>query len=117
MDEAGDCVFCRIVRGEFGTPFVAQTEAAVAFADVQPQAPVHLLVVPRRHVPALRELGPGDAALGGELLALAAEAARSAGLHAGGYRVVINDGPDAGQTVFHLHAHVLGGKKLNEPLG
>jgi len=117
VTDASGCIFCRIVRGEFGTEFVAETEAAVAFRDIQPQAPTHLLVVPRRHVTALRELGPDQTALAGELLGLAAKAAREAGLHDGGYRVVINDGPDAGQTVFHLHLHVLGGKKLNEPLG
>ena len=117
MADANACIFCRIIRGEFGTDFVAETETAVAFQDIQPQAPTHLLVVPRRHVSALRELGPTGAPLGGELLGLAADVARQAGLHDGGYRVVVNDGPDAGQTVFHLHLHVLGGKKLSEPLG
>jgi histidine triad (HIT) family protein len=117
VTDASGCIFCRIVRGEFGTEFVAETEHAVAFRDVQPQAPTHLLVVPRRHLAALREVGPEEAPLAGELLALAAAVAREAGLHDGGYRVVINDGPDAGQTVFHLHLHVLGGKKLHEPLG
>ncbi|MBA3415168.1 MAG: histidine triad nucleotide-binding protein [Chloroflexia bacterium] len=117
MSDGGDCIFCRIIRGDFGTEFVGESARAVAFQDVQPQAPVHLLVAPRRHVPALRDLGPDREAVAGELLALAADVAERAGLHDGGYRVVINDGPDAGQTVFHLHVHVLGGKRLSEPMG
>ena len=111
-----DCVFCNIVRGDFGTEFVAETPTAVAFRDLHPQAPTHLLVVPREHLAGLRSLGAARVALGGELLRLAAEVARHEGLHDGGYRVVINDGPDAGQTVFHLHLHVLGGKELAAPL-
>ena len=111
---AGACVFCRIVRGDFGTEFVAESEQAVAFRDLHPQAPTHVLVVPRRHVSALRELTPSDAPLAAELLLLAAEVARREGLmDGGGYRVLINDGPDAGQTVFHLHLHVLGGRPLS----
>lgn len=113
----GDCIFCQIVRGELGTEFVGESENAVAFRDVQPQAPVHLLVVPRQHVPALRDLGWEGGSVATELLELAVDLARQEGLHEGGYRLVINDGPDAGQTVFHLHVHVLGGKKLHEPLG
>jgi len=115
--DVSECIFCKIIRGDFGTQFVAESGRAVAFRDIQPQAPTHLLVAPREHVPALRDLGPDDPSLAGELLGLAAEVARREGLHEGGYRVVINDGPDAGQTVFHLHLHVLGGKKLHEPLG
>jgi histidine triad (HIT) family protein len=115
--DEGECIFCRIIRGDFGTAFVGETANAVAFRDIQPQAPVHLLVAPREHVSALRDVGLDRADLAGELLTLATDVARREGLHDGGYRVVINDGPDAGQTVFHLHAHVLGGKRLNEPLG
>ena len=117
--EAGvtECIFCRIARGELGTEFVAETERAVAFRDLQPQAPTHVLVVPRRHVAGLRDLGPEDASLTGELLGLATEVARREGIMEGGYRVLTNDGPDAGQTVFHLHFHVLGGRRLHEPLG
>ena len=106
------CVFCKIVRGDIGTEFVAESPAAVAFRDLSPQAPTHVLVVPREHLTGLRSLGPERAALGGELLQLAAEVARREGLFEGGYRVVINDGADAGQTVFHLHLHVLGGREI-----
>lgn len=111
------CIFCRIVRGEFGTKFVAENEHGVAFRDQHPQAPTHVLVVPRRHVAALRDLGPADASLGGELLALANTVARREGRHQGGFRVVVNDGADAGQTVFHLHLHVLGGRRLGALVG
>lgn len=116
-DGATDCLFCRIVRGDLGTDFVAESEHGVAFRDRQPQAPTHVLVVPRRHLAGLRDLGPADAAITADLLALAVEVARRDGIVDGGYRVLTNDGPDAGQTVFHLHFHVLGGHQLHVPLG
>lgn len=111
------CLFCQIARGELGTEFVAESEQAVAFRDLNPQAPTHVLVVPRRHLAGLREVQPEDGPMVADLLALAAEVARREGLLAGGYRVLTNDGPDAGQTVFHLHLHVLGGRPLREGLG
>ena len=107
-----DCVFCRIARGEFGTEFVAETETVVAFRDVHPQAPTHVLVVPRRHIASLDALTPADRDLAAELLAVAARVARQEGIVESGYRVLTNHGPDAGQTVFHLHFHVLGGRRL-----
>ncbi len=112
-----DCIFCRIARGELGTPFVAESEQAVAFRDLHPQAPTHILIVPKRHLGALRDLGPEDAALAFDLLRMASDVARQEGLLDGGYRVITNDGQDAGQTVHHLHFHLLGGKRLHEPLG
>jgi histidine triad (HIT) family protein len=108
LDE--NCIFCRIAGGELGTEFVAKSEHAVAFDDIAPAAPVHVLIVPKRHIDSLRDLD--DPALAGELLALASQVASRKGLLEGGYRVVTNDGPEAGQTVFHLHFHVLGGQKL-----
>jgi histidine triad (HIT) family protein len=111
------CLFCRIVRGDLGTEFIAETDGAVAFRDLHPQAPVHVLVVPRRHIKQLRDVDEGQTALAGELLRLAASVARREGLLDGGYRVVINDGPDAGQTIFHLHLHVLGGATLSTAFG
>lgn len=110
-----DCIFCRIVRGDFGTEFVAQTDNAVAFNDISPLAPTHILVVPRSHIPSLQALE--DRALAGELLGLAAEVARSQGLDERGYRVVTNVGEEGGQTVFHLHFHVLGGRRLAGGMG
>ena len=114
---ASDCIFCRIVRGELGTEFVAESEHNVAFNDLHPQAPVHLLVVPRRHFAALRDVESSDWHVTADALTLASRVAAEQGLHDGGYRVITNDGPDAGQTVPHLHFHVLGGATLQAGLG
>lgn len=108
LDET--CIFCRIANGEMGTEFVAQSEHAVAFDDIAPTAPVHMLVVPKRHVRSLRELD--DPTIASDLLALATKVAEQRGLYDIGYRVVTNDGEGAGQSVFHLHFHVLGGQRL-----
>ena len=116
VDFDPDCVFCRIVRGDFGTTFVTETANAVAFNDLSPQAPTHVLVVPRRHLPDL-SAAAGNEELLGELLGLAGRVARQAGLGDRGYRVLTNTGPDAGQSVHHLHFHVLGGRPLSMGLG
>lgn len=112
---AVDCIFCRIVTGDLPATIVASNEYGVAFRDLHPQAPSHLLVVPRRHVASLAEAG--DAAELGELMLLAAQVARQEGLAERGYRVVANTGDDGGQTVHHLHLHVLGGRALQWPPG
>jgi histidine triad (HIT) family protein len=117
MADAIDCIFCRIVRGDFNTEFVAESENAVAFNDIEPKSPVHVLVVPKRHVQGLQSLVPDDPALAGELLTLAAEVARTRGIAKSGFRVLTSDGEDAGQTVFHLHFHVMGGHRLTGQLG
>ncbi|MGH2562008.1 MAG: histidine triad nucleotide-binding protein [Thermomicrobiales bacterium] len=111
-----DCIFCRIANGSLGAEFVAESEHAVAFRDLSPQAPTHVLVVPRHHYAALRELNAADPMLGAQLLTMAVQVAEKDGLFTTGYRVLTNDGPDAGQTVHHLHFHVLGGKRLREGL-
>ena len=115
--EISNCIFCRIALGEFGTEFVGESEHSVAFRDLHPQAPVHILVVPRRHFSALRELGPAESVIAADALLLASRVAAEQGIHEGGYRVLTNDGADAGQTVAHLHFHVLGGGKLTAGLG
>lgn len=107
------CIFCRIVDGAIPTPFVYEDDEVVAFSDIQPQAPVHLLVVPRRHVGSLNEAD--DDMLLGCLLASARKAAAKAGLEQ--YRIVVNTGADAGQSVLHLHLHVLGGRVMAWPPG
>jgi histidine triad (HIT) family protein len=112
-----DCIFCKIVGGEFGTKFVAESEHSVAFWDLDPKSPTHVLVVPRRHVRSLQELPPDDPGLAADLLRLCAEVARREGIDVSGYRVLTNDGADAGQTVFHLHFHVMGGHRLSAGLG
>jgi len=111
------CIFCRIAAGQTRAEIVLADDEAVAFRDVRPQAPAHLLVIPRRHVASLAHATLEDQALLGRLLLLAAEAARRAGIAEGGYRVVTNAGADAGQSVFHLHLHVLGGRRLGWPPG
>ncbi len=113
-----DCLFCRIVAGEIPAKIVRRSPDAVAFRDLNPQAPVHVLVVPTTHVTAVHAAAGSDGHLMlGRTLAFAAEVARELGLDAGGYRIVTNTGADAGQSVDHLHFHVLGGRKLRWPPG
>lgn len=111
------CAFCRIGRGEIPARVVLDTEDVLAFHDLGPQAPVHLLVIPKRHLTSLAEATDGDAALLGKLQLAAIEAARRCGIVESGFRVVINTGADAGQSVFHLHLHVLGGRSFVWPPG
>ena len=115
-DQDPNCVFCGIASGEITADIVAETPRAVAFRDLAPQAPTHVLVIPRRHLAGLREVGPDDAGLIADLLALVRTVVEQEGVVQGGYRVLTNDGADAGQTVFHLHFHVLGGKRITAPL-
>ena len=112
---ADGCLFCRIVRGEIPAKLVAENEHCIAFRDINPQAPTHVLVVPREHVASLNEAK--DAALVGRVALFAAEVARKEGIAEGGYRAVFNTNADAGQTVFHLHLHLLGGRHLGWPPG
>ncbi len=112
-----DCLFCRIIDRKVPAKFVHEDEQAVAIQDIHPQAPVHLLVIPRKHLATLQEACAEDAALLGHLLQVAAQLARERGLESRGYRTVINNGPGAGQSVFHLHVHVLGGRPLHWPPG
>jgi histidine triad (HIT) family protein len=110
-----DCLFCRIVRGEIPAKLVAETEHCIAFRDIDPKAPVHVLVIPREHVPSLDKAT--DPALVGRLALLAAEIARTEGIAERGYRTVLNTNADAGQSVDHIHLHLLGGRKLSWPPG
>ena len=111
-----DCLFCRIVAGEVPATVVHRGSRTLAFRDVNPQAPTHVLVIPTQHYANAGELAEADPAYVGELLATAAEVARQEGLH-GGYRIVTNTGPDAGQSVDHVHLHLLGGRSLDWPPG
>lgn len=112
---ADQCLFCRIVRGEIPARLVHETEHTVAFADINPQAPLHVLVIPREHVASLAEAK--DPAMVGRLALAAADIARREGVEAAGYRTVINTNADAGQTVFHLHLHLLAGRAMRWPPG
>ncbi len=113
---ADNCIFCKIVRKEIAAEEVLRDDHVVAFRDLNPQAPVHVLVIPTQHAESLSAFAAiGDARAAERFLAAASEIGKSLG--PGGYRVVINEGPDAGQSVFHLHAHVLAGRPLNWPPG
>jgi histidine triad (HIT) family protein len=112
-----DCLFCKIVAGEIPGTIVHQDDRLVAFRDINPQAPLHVLIVPRRHIASLNELSADDDALVGEMVRRAAALAREHGHADRGYRTVFNCNADAGQTVFHVHLHVLGGRTFRWPPG
>jgi histidine triad (HIT) family protein len=112
---ADDCLFCRIVRKEIPATLVAETDRCIAFRDINPQAPVHVVIIPREHVASLNEAR--DADLIGRLSLFAADIARTEGIAESGYRTVINTNRDAGQTVFHVHLHLLGGRAMSWPPG
>ena len=111
----GGCIFCRIAAGEIPADIVKRADGMLAFKDLNPQAPTHLLVIPTIHVGSLNDAK--DPAVLGKLLAFARDVAKDAGIATKGYRVVANTNPDGGQTVFHLHLHVLGGRAMNWPPG
>lgn len=112
-----DCIFCRITNREIPAKIIYEDATSVAFEDIRPEAPHHFLVVPRRHIESLAGLSESDEVMLGHLFAVAAKLARERGLEAGGFRTVINTGAGAGQTVFHLHVHVLGGRAFHWPPG
>jgi histidine triad (HIT) family protein len=113
-----DCLFCKIAANEIPAKIVKRWDDALAFRDIDPKAPVHFLVIPTRHIAAVRDAkGPDGERMLGRLLAISAELATELGLEADGYRIVTNTGRNAGQSVDHLHLHVLGGRKLGWPPG
>jgi histidine triad (HIT) family protein len=112
-----DCLFCRIVAGEIPSTKVFEDEDILAFEDIHPQAPVHVLVIPKRHVPTLNDLAPGDGRLAGRMLDVAVRIAREKKTAEPGFRTVINVNAGGGQSVYHLHLHVLGGRQLKAGLG
>ena len=111
-----DCLFCKIIAGDIPSAKVYEDELCYAFRDIAPQAPTHILVVPREHIPSCAAITAENAALVGHIFTVIAAIARSEGLEQSGYRVISNAGPDAGQTVPHLHFHILGGKRLNDQM-
>ncbi|GAA0253380.1 histidine triad nucleotide-binding protein [Actinomadura nitritigenes] len=112
-----DCLFCKIVSGDVPAKVVRDSERVLAFRDINPQAPTHVLVIPKIHHPTAAELAAADPALLSEVLGEAHRVAVDEGIDGTGYRIVFNTGAQAGQTVFHVHAHVLGGRGLNWPPG
>jgi histidine triad (HIT) family protein len=117
MTGGGDTIFGKIIRREIPAQIVYETDNVLAFRDINPQAPVHILVIPKKPIPSVAALSPEDSALMGEVLLAAAEIANREGLAEGGYRVVTNIGHDGGQTVPHLHFHLLGGRPMLWPPG
>lgn len=117
MTQSPDCLFCRIVAGEIPADILCENEHVVAFDDANPQAPTHVLVVPRQHIATLNDLEPDDSPLVGALVAMARDVARQRGHADAGYRTVFNCNADGGQSVFHIHLHLLAGRRLSWPPG
>ena len=112
-----DCLFCKIINGEIPGSIVYRDDRLVAFNDINPQGPTHVLVIPKRHIATLNELSDTDDALVGELVRRAAAIAKERGLSANGFRAVFNTNREAGQTVFHIHLHLIGGRPMRWPPG
>ncbi|MCL1852525.1 MAG: histidine triad nucleotide-binding protein [Peptococcaceae bacterium] len=108
-----NCLFCKIVRKEIPAKICYEDERVMAFHDINPVAPVHILVIPKEHIPSMNEVAPENAGLFGHMALVAKQVSEEAGVAESGYRVVINNGPDSGQVVFHVHAHVIGGRALS----
>jgi histidine triad (HIT) family protein len=111
------CLFCGIVEGKIKANIVYQDDRIIGFTDIRPQAPVHILLIPRKHIAGVLDIESEDRALIGELFQVAARLAREKGIADSGFRVVVNSGADAGQSVFHLHYHLIGGRSMSWPPG
>jgi histidine triad (HIT) family protein len=116
MSGEADCLFCRIARGEIPATVVYHEDGVTAFRDIAPQAPTHVLVIPDRHIDGVAAIAAGDEEVIGRLLRVAGEVARREGIEERGYRLIVNQGEEAGQTVPHIHVHLLGGRPLPTPL-
>jgi len=114
---AENCIFCRIIAGEVPSDIVYQDEDFLAFRDISPQAPTHVLIIPKTHITSLAELTEGQQGLVGRLIIIAKNLAEKEGIAERGYRLVLNCGPEGGQLVPHLHLHLIGGRKLDDKLG
>lgn len=112
-----DCLFCKIINGEIGSSKVYEDDKVYAFRDIEPQAPVHILIIPKEHIASANELDEKNSAIVGHIFAVAAKIAEEEDIAQGGYRIVNNCGEDGGQTVKHLHFHLLGGRSLAWPPG
>lgn len=112
-----DCIFCKIIKKEIPAKIVHEDDMVIAFEDVNPQAPVHLLVVPRKHIPTLLDLTPEDSQLMGHIFLTANNLAKNKGISVSGFRTVFNCNKDAGQAVYHIHLHIFGGRRMAWPPG
>ena len=117
MQPSDKCLFCRIISGEIPARRIHEDDDVIAFEDINPQAPTHVLVIPRTHIAMLNDLRQSHVSAIGSVVVRATEIARNLGLHNDGYRLVINNGEAAGQTVFHIHVHILGGRAFSWPPG
>ncbi len=111
------CIFCQIVAGKVPSEILYQDEEVIAFRDINPQSPIHLIIIPKRHIPSLAHLSEAESSLIGDMVNVANQLARREGISESGYRLVINCGEQGGQLVPHLHMHLLGGRKLSNELG
>ncbi len=111
------CIFCKIAAGEAPATVLYQDELAIAFRDIHPVAQTHVLVIPRRHIESVNAVEAGDESLLGHLIVVARKIAEMEGIAAGGYRLLVNTGPNAGQVVYHIHLHVIGGQRLRHMQG
>ncbi len=112
-----DCIFCKIIAGESPSQMLYQDERVSAFRDVHPVAPTHVLVVPNKHLASVNDLAPEDEPLIGHLFTVSSQIALQEGIHQSGYRLIINNGAHAGQVIFHLHLHLIGGQRMRYPMG
>ncbi len=112
-----ECIFCKIVAGEIPSHTVYSDETVTAFRDINPVAPTHILIIPNKHIEAVSDLPEEDEQLMGHLFTVAQKLAEEEGIAESGYRLIINNGPDANQVVFHLHLHLIGGRKMKYPMG
>jgi histidine triad (HIT) family protein len=112
-----DCIFCQIVSGKIPSDIIYQDEEVIAFRDIKPQAPVHILIIPKKHIPSLTGLRQDELPVISRMVEVANQLAKREGVAQSGYRLVINCGKEGGQLVSHLHMHLLGGRKLSDPLG
>lgn len=112
-----DCLFCKISKKEIPSEIIYQDETLTVFKDINPAAPIHLLIIPNKHIVSVQEMEPGDEEILGKLFSAAKKAAEVSGISDSGYRLIINNGPDAHQEILHLHLHLMGGGKMKHPMG
>lgn len=112
-----DCIFCKIIAGQAPADMLYQDEQACVFRDIHPAGPTHILITPRRHIASVNDLEETDEALMGHLFLIARLMAQREGIHQTGYRLIVNTGPHAGQVVFHIHMHLIGGQRIRYPMG
>ena len=112
-----DCIFCKIITGEIPSQKLYQDELVTAFRDIHPVAPTHVLIIPNKHIPSVNEVTIEDEAMLGHIYSVARQLAVQEGIQEQGYRLIVNTGPHAGQEVYHLHLHLIGGQRMRHPMG